>query len=253
MTNLHNRFGRYRRPLFAFALFAAAAATFAAPTAAQAHKELGRMWTFEHAPLGWFQEAYDWQPSQEWLDHARMSSLRLGNGDRYFCSASFVSPYGLIMTNHHCSRDFIAQVQGDHDWQTNGFYAGAYDNEIPIPGAKVSQLITQRDVTDAVHDQGEAAVLAAAREAQPELEHQIIGLYQGGNYQLYSHRIFNDLRLVCAPHGQSEVWVVVLGVVLVRAHVHDLVAGGVEMLGKLLFEREAAVVGSDEDAHRGKL
>ena len=43
---------------------------------AQTRKELGRMWTFEHAPLGWFQQAYDWQPTKEWLDHARLSSLR---------------------------------------------------------------------------------------------------------------------------------------------------------------------------------
>ena len=59
---------------------------------AQEHKELGRMWTFENAPLGWFQQAYDFSPDQDWLDHARLSSLRFGGG----CSASFVSPYGLI-------------------------------------------------------------------------------------------------------------------------------------------------------------
>ncbi len=174
-----------------------------APATAQTRKELGRMWTFEAAPLGWFQEAYDWQPTDKWLDHARMSALRLGNGSRYFCSASFVSPYGLIMTNHHCARDFVAQVQGDKDWQTTGFYAGAYDKEIKIPGAKVSQLLEQTDVTKEVAENGQAAVLAAAREAKPDLEHEIIALYQGGNYQLYSHRIFSDLRLVCVPHGQS--------------------------------------------------
>src|SRR5690606_37626643 len=73
----------------------------AAPATAQTRKELGRMWTFEAAPLGWFQQAYDWQPSQEWLDSARLASLRLGNWSddgkhSYFCSASFVSAYGLI-------------------------------------------------------------------------------------------------------------------------------------------------------------
>ena len=77
---------------------------------AQAHKELGRMWTFENAPLAWFQEAYDFKPSVEWLDHARMSSLRLGDEKRSFCSASFVSPHGLIMTNHHCARDAVSKA-----------------------------------------------------------------------------------------------------------------------------------------------
>ncbi|MBM4060248.1 MAG: S46 family peptidase [Planctomycetes bacterium] len=179
------------------------ALALAPTTGAQERKELGRMWTFEHAPLGWFQQAYDWQPTRDWLDHARLSSLRLGRGGGYFCSASFVSPYGLIMTNHHCARDFIASVQGEHDWQHDGFYAGSYENEVKIPGARVSQLLEQRDVTAEVREQGQAAVIAQARKDQPGLEHQIISLYQGGNYQLYSHKIYGDLRLVCAPHGQS--------------------------------------------------
>src|SRR5262245_1340194 len=95
---------------------------------AQAHKELGRMWTFENAPVGWFHEAYDFSPTQNWLAHARLASLRLGNADpkaadgaRWTCSASFVSPNGLIMTNHHCARDNVAEVQGSNDWVKDGF------------------------------------------------------------------------------------------------------------------------------------
>jgi YHS domain-containing protein len=64
-------------------------------------------------------------------------------------------------------------------------------------------MISQKDVTAEVKAQGQQAVLKAAREAQPELEHQVIALYQGGMYQLYSHKIYDDLRLVCVPHGQS--------------------------------------------------
>ena len=193
-----DRFGGARALLFVFAALLAATSL-----QAQTRKELGRMWTFENAPVGWFQQAYDWKPTDQWLEHARMSALRLGNQGRYFCSASFVSPHGLIMTNHHCARDFVAQVQGGNDWQTAGFYAGAYENEVKIPGAKCSQLISQKDVTDAVRSEGEDKVLAAAREAHPDLEHQVIALYQGGMYQLYSHKIYDDLRLVCVPHGQS--------------------------------------------------
>ena len=114
------------------------------------------MWTFEAAPLGWFQQAYDWQPSQQWLDSARLASLRLGNfspdgNHSYFCSASFVSPYGLIMTNHHCARDSIVKVQGDNDWLKDGFYAGSYEGELKIPGLIVSQMVAQRDVTKEVN------------------------------------------------------------------------------------------------------
>ncbi len=208
MTHLHDTVGRRRRPLISVLLLAATSLGFATETSAQARKELGRMWTFEHAPLGWFQQAYDWQPSEKWLDHARMASLRLGreggaNGYSYFCSASFVSPYGLVMTNHHCARDFIASTQGENDWQTDGFYAGAYENEVKIPGAVVSQLVAQKDVTAEVRDQGEQAVKDAARKAEPDLYHEVVSLYQGGLYMLYSHKIYDDLRLVCAPHGQS--------------------------------------------------
>lgn len=175
---------------------------------AQVRKELGRMWTFEAAPLGWFQEAYDFAPSQEWLDHARLSSLRLGRrtddgGFQWFCSASFVSPHGLVMTNHHCSRDAIAAVQGEADWLKDGFWSGGFAGEVRLPGFVVSQLVSTKDVTGEVADKGQDAVLDAAKAAEPDLVHQVIALYQGGNYQLYSHKVYDDLRLVCAPHGQS--------------------------------------------------
>ena len=78
------------------AFLLAVAGICAAPATAQTRKELGRMWTFEAAPLGWFQQAYDWQPTDKWLESARLASLRLGNfsedgNHSYFCSASFVS------------------------------------------------------------------------------------------------------------------------------------------------------------------
>lgn len=177
------------------------------PLVEQPHRELGRMWTFEAAPVGWFQQAYDWSPSQEWLDHARLSSLRFGRRDDkgvlgFFCSASFVSPYGLIMTNHHCSRDAIAAVQGKDDWLKDGYYAGAYENEVKLPGFVMTQLVRQQDVTKAVAELGQEAVLKQAEQQDPAHTHQVIALYQGGSYQLYSFELFDDIRLVCAPHGQ---------------------------------------------------
>jgi hypothetical protein len=198
-----------RRLFSSFLAAVAVAAAALAPTTAQERKELGRMWTFEHAPLGWFQQAYDWQPTQEWLDHARLASLRFGKKDanapggiRFFCSASFVSPHGLVMTNHHCARDAISGVQGEQDWLKDGFYAGAYEAEVKLPGFVMTQLVRQRDVTKDVASSSVEAVQKAAEQADPGLLHQVIALYQGGNYQLYSSKVFDDLRLVCAPHGQ---------------------------------------------------
>ena len=167
------------------------------------------MWTFEAAPVGWFQEAYDWKPTNEWLEHARLSSLRFGkkneknpDGYDFFCSASFVTPHGLVMTNHHCARDSIVAVQGAADWLKDGFYAGSYDGEVKLPGFVMTQMVRQQDVTAAVNADGIDAVKAKAKEQDPEHLHQVIALYQGGNYQLYSFKVDDDLRLVCAPHEQ---------------------------------------------------
>ncbi len=76
-------------------------------TLAQENQELGRMWTFENPPLAYLEKEYEFKPDKKWLNSLRLASLRFGGG----CSASFVSPKGLIMTNHHCARDKIAQVQ----------------------------------------------------------------------------------------------------------------------------------------------
>jgi hypothetical protein len=171
---------------------------------AQAHKELGRMWTFENAPLAWFQEAYDFKPSVEWLDHARMSSLRLGDEKRSFCSASFVSPHGLIMTNHHCARDAVSKAQGEKDLLRDGYYAFDFEHELKLANLRVHQLRATKDVTKEV--QGGAKLdelVAALDQSEPGLMHQGITLYQGGMFQIYTYKVWDDLRLVCVPHGQS--------------------------------------------------
>ena len=71
--------------------------------------DFGKMWTFENLPLDYFEKTYGFRPSEEWIESARMSSLRFAS----WCSASFVSPSGLIMTNHHCSRDVVTALQKD--------------------------------------------------------------------------------------------------------------------------------------------
>ncbi|MEZ6037362.1 MAG: S46 family peptidase, partial [Planctomycetota bacterium] len=196
-------------------------ALLAAPAAAQApdHLALGKMWTFENPPLGYLEKEYGFKPDQKWLDSLRLAALRLGERDNPWCSASFVSPQGLIMTNHHCVREQVAEVQGNADWVHDGFAATALADEVPIPGLTVQQLIAQEDVTaqvDAGIDANDDAVtiakkradntkaiLAAADEAHPGHLHQVVALYQGAVQQLYRYRVYDDLRLVVAPHLQT--------------------------------------------------
>ncbi len=194
------------------------ATAFLCPAAAihaQDNLELGKMWTFENPPLAYLEKEYAFKPTQDWLDRVRLASLRFGQG----CSASFVSPKGLIMTNHHCVRGNIAQVQGKHDWVKDGYAARTPADEVKLDGLTVQQLIAQKDVTAEVNAGGsdgddesavterretnKESILAAAKTAKPEYTHQIVELFQGAIYQLYSYKVYADIRLVVAPHLQA--------------------------------------------------
>jgi len=186
----------------------------AAPALAQDELGLGKMWTFERPPLAYLEREYGVRPDEAWWNRMRLASLRFGRG----CSASFVSPQGLILTNHHCARDAVAQVQGERDWVRDGFVAAELADEVKLPGLTVQQLVAMRDVTadvsagvlptmdaEAAEQKREAnrqRLLADARTAQPGLEPQLVKLFQGGVWQLYQYRVFDDVRLVMAPHLQ---------------------------------------------------
>ena len=75
----------------------------------QDNLELGKMWTFENVPRDYFAKEHGFELTDAWLDAVRAASLRFGRG----CSASFVSPNGLVMTNHHCALGCIAQAYLD--------------------------------------------------------------------------------------------------------------------------------------------
>jgi hypothetical protein len=175
------------------------------------------MWTFDNPPLDYLGERYGFRPAPEWLEHVRLSSLRSGG-----CSASFVSPDGLVMTNHHCSRGCIAAVSdAEHDYYEDGFYAASREEEPVCPGLALDQLIEIEDVTqrvDAAAPAGvsneEATRLKAEARARIQEECasatgyrcQVVPLYHGGIYSLYKYRRFGDVRLVFAPEGQAAAF-----------------------------------------------
>ena len=176
--------------------------------------EMGTMWTFEGAPLSRWEEKYGFRPSAEWLEHARLSSLRYGE----FCSASFVSKRGLVMTNHHCARSCVDAVdRAGEDFLRDGFLARTNSDERRCPGLHLDQLVAVTDVTDrlmADDDALPAAERAAAVETlSGELEDeceagsgrtcQVVSLYHGGRYMLYEYRRYPDVRLVFAPELQT--------------------------------------------------
>ena len=174
----------------------------------------GTMWTFDHPPKAYFQETYGFNASDEWLNHVRMSALRFAN----YCSASFISADGLVMTNHHCGRESVSQVQKpEEDLHKTGFVATNLEDERPVPGLYVDQLVSITDVTkdvqsaiDAGKDDAEKIKnrdekikqLEAEYSAKTGLVCKVTTLYNGGEYLVYGYKRYNDVRLVFAPEDQ---------------------------------------------------
>ncbi|MEJ2495849.1 MAG: S46 family peptidase [Ignavibacteriaceae bacterium] len=174
--------------------------------------DMGKMWTFEHPPIDYFEKEYNFRPSTEWLEKVRKSALRFGNG----CSASFISANGLIMTNHHCVRGILGRLnRDDEDLLRNGFYAESLEEERRVPGLFVDELMVIKDVTNEILDAMNEAktdsakinirnekienIIENAEEKNPDLNFRVIPLYEGGKYSLYGYKRFNDIRLVFVP------------------------------------------------------
>ncbi|RPI74261.1 MAG: S46 family peptidase [Ignavibacteriales bacterium] len=176
--------------------------------------DTGRMWTFEYPPIEYFKSTYNFTPTDEWLDHVRMSALRFAT----YCSASFVSEDGLIMTNDHCARESIVQVQKeDEDLNENGFIAENLDEERKVPGLFVDQLVLIKDVTEEIKNATASAatddermikldsIISEIESRETEATGLIISitpLYNGGKYSLYGYKRYNDIRLVFSPESQ---------------------------------------------------
>src|SRR5215469_8949625 len=107
------------------------------------HGEEG-MWTFNQFPAAKFKQKYGFSPTQQWLDHVRLSSVRLAEG----CSASFVSPNGLVLTNYHCAVTCIQQVSSaGKDYSATGFAAASGAEEMKCPEQEANVLTEISDVT----------------------------------------------------------------------------------------------------------
>ncbi len=172
------------------------------------------MWTFDNPPLKQLMEKYQFKPTQEWLDHVRLSSVRLNDGG----SGSFVSPHGLLLTNHHVARGQLQKNSTrEHDYIKDGFYAAGPEQEMKSPDLEVNVLVSMENVTDRVMGALKSAKtpaeeFAARRAAIAQIEREslqktgfrsdVVSLYQGGEYWLYRYKKYTDVRLVFAPEAQ---------------------------------------------------
>ncbi len=177
--------------------------------------DLGKMWTFDNPPKDYFKKTYNFTADQRWFDESRMAALRFAD----YCSASFVSANGLVMTNHHCARESGTGVaRKGEDLNANGFYAKTLPDERKVDGLFVDQLVKIEDITQQIQEAMSAAAAdpLQAREQAFEtvkqawskksdwagLELQTITFYNGGRYALYGFKRYTDVRLVFMPELQ---------------------------------------------------
>jgi Peptidase S46 len=175
------------------------------------------MWTFDNFPSNAVKQHYGADITPAWLDHVRLSTIRLTN-----CTASFVSPEGLILTNHHCVESCLAEMSSkDKSLVQLGFAAADRNAEQRCPAQLADVLVGTEDVTEAISKAiagmsdtaandarkrtlttlEQACEQASAKSKSGKLRCQAVTLYQGGQYFLYKYKRYDDVRMVFAPEA----------------------------------------------------
>lgn len=198
----------------AHAIFGSALLLAALLVAAPALADEG-MWTFEHFPAEQVKRSYGIEISPRWLEHVRLSTVRLTN-----CTGAFVSASGLMMTNQHCLESCLGELSSkESSLLERGFLAADLKSERRCTTQSAEVLVRTEDVTPAVQDAGrgladevanearkktmtrleEGCEQASARARSGRLTCQVVTLYGGGQYMLYAYKRYDDVRLVFAP------------------------------------------------------
>jgi peptidase S46-like protein len=169
------------------------------------------MWTFNNVPKAEIKKKYGFEVTDAWLKKVQLASVRFNSGG----SGSFVSPDGLVLTNHHIAADVLAKIStAEMDYNKEGFYAHTRAQEVKAPDLELNQLISIEDVTQRVtsavkpgaspaeaNDARRAAIANIEKESTEKtgLRSDVVTLYQGGQYNLYRYKKYTDVRLVFAP------------------------------------------------------
>lgn len=172
------------------------------------------MWLFNNPPLQQLKEKYQFEPTPQWLDHLQKASVRFNSGG----SGSFVSANGLVITNHHVGLDTLQKVSSEkNNYVRDGFYANTQKDEVKATDLELNVLISIEDVTARVNAavqsnmspddaakarQNAIALIEKESKEATGLRSDVVTLYQGGVYNLYRYKRYDDVRLVFAPEEQ---------------------------------------------------
>ncbi len=193
---------------------AAALLTLAAGSAARAEEG---MWTFDNFPIARANATLGTNIDQAWLDRVRLSSVKFGG-----CSAGVVSAEGLVMTNNHCVATCVANLSTRAvNYAETGFTPRTREEERKCPGGSAEILTDISDVTERMHAAGaglEGQAFTRARDAEAgRIEQeacagdtarrcQVVSLYRGGQFKLYTYKRYTDVRLAWAPEDRAATF-----------------------------------------------
>ncbi|WP_339933338.1 S46 family peptidase [uncultured Brevundimonas sp.] len=184
--------------------------------AAPAQAEEG-MWTFDNFPIARANATLGTNIDQAWLDRVRLSSAKFGG-----CSAGIVSAEGLVMTNNHCVASCVANLSTQAiNYAETGFTPRSREEELKCPGGTAEILTDIADVTERMHKAGEGLsgqAFTQARDAESgRIEQeacasdtgkrcQVVSLYRGGQFKLYTYKKYTDVRLAFAPEDRAATF-----------------------------------------------
>ena len=171
------------------------------------------MWPPDMVPRQRIEQAHGIALPDAWLDHVRGASVRFNVGG----SGSFVSPHGLVLTNHHVAGDCIAKIATPaHDYLATGYVAGVDGPGSRCPDLEIDGLVSTQDVTGRVRAarkpgmsdadgnramKGEMGAIEKECHDETQLRCDVVTLYAGAMYHLYRYRRYTDVRLVFAPEA----------------------------------------------------
>ena len=145
-------------------------------------------------------------------------------------SASFVSPEGLVVTNHHVAYTALQRASSvDKDYLNEGFLAKERSAELQAPGYEARLMTSMKDVTGdiqtavaGISDPVEkdkktnvkiTEITEQEKAKDSDIDAEVVSMYNGKQYILYTYKLFKDVRIVYAPPlsignygGETDNW-----------------------------------------------